>query len=393
MNNAPFAGQGAIMSPNSTSPPSLSSIKPMNETGKYLPVFLDERLWASLLLIALSGVHYNMYGWSWSWRHQDESDNFYGHICLVLAVILGVMGLIIGGLGLSTFLREYSMNYLTTPNNVSHFSKQFISYYNIPQLILFCLSTAFCIAAWTVNIWISLRLFWPSEAIIGLFIKSILFFFTIILMGIASYRQFNSRSSIIQPNYVTEIVTSVTVGHFFTQPRLWWILLAVPLHIFAGVEVICWIYGRDTLFNSLSYGFVSVLTFLTALPLIYFSFSKQYRTYTSTVNQPCIININQHYLTSVNNKISMNILQCVLIIASFTFVMMSAAITYNLAHIEDSSEISAFVAWFLCYIPFIYPMGMLSAMYALGEQIDAIVFSRIEVCGANEDGYHTISHL
>jgi hypothetical protein len=285
------------------------------------------------------------------------------------------------------------MNYLTTPNNVSHFSKQFISYYNIPQLILFGLSCAFCIAAWIANIWVSLRLFWPSEAIIGLFIKSILFIFTIILLVIASYRQFNSRSSIIEPNYVTEIVTSVTVGHFFTQARLWWILLAVPLHIFAGVEVIRWIYSQDTFFDNFSYGFVSVLTFLTPLPLLYFSFSKQYRTYTSTVNQPGIINVNHHYFTSVNNKISMNILQCVLIIASFTFVMMSAAIVYNLAHIEEPGEVSAFVAWFLCYIPLIYPMGMLSAMCALGEQIDAILFSRIDACGVNEDGYRTIPHF
>lgn len=375
--------------PPSSPPTSLTAhnkphaVPVLQEDGSNMFFWLDERIWASALMITMAGLYFGMTGYKWGWmRHPvDHQDDRFGHLNLSFTVTLSIFAVIIGIFGCTNVLRQYSVNSYQYPfkNNLS---KQFISLLNQTQGVVYVAAIITGFAAWGFSYVSQYYLADRNAEGPWLIAKSIVFAPIIVLLLIAARRQCNSHNcaelSTQTTLYSNQTTTLTSTRTFFADPRFYWLLLSIAYPISPIVVTADWLKS-PILAKNVAFFFFSILGLLCTIPIIYFTLSPSHRNrehITTHGNDMNTLPVHHSYLLPFNNNINFNLLQIGLIGVNTVSNLIACAILYDIGIIEDYSDGAGEAIWVLGTIPFLYPLGLLAAIFSISDQLNTILITK-----------------
>jgi hypothetical protein len=86
--------------------------------------------------------------------------------------------------------------------------------------------------------------------------------------------------------------------------------------------------------------------------------------------------VHHSYLLPFNNNINFNLLQIGLIGVNTVSNLIACAILYDIGIIEDYSDGAGEAIWVLGTIPFLYPLGLLAAIFSISDQLNTILITK-----------------
>jgi hypothetical protein len=346
--------------------------------------WLDERIWASALMITLAGLYYGMLGYNWGWMSSSSEridDDQFGWTNISISTLLSVFAVTIGVFGCTPVLRQHSVNEYEYPfkNNLS---KKFISLLNRTQGVIYTFALIVGFAGWVFSYVSQFYLVDRNAEGPWLIAKSIVFVPIIGLLLIAAGRQFNSHGnsdvSTQTTLYNNKTTTTSSVRTFFADPRFYWLLLSIAYPIFPLTETAAWLKS-DHADKNVAYWVFSGLGLLCTIPMIYFTLSPSHRTrehITTDENDTNTLSVKHSYLLPLHNNINFNTIQMVLIGTNTISNLIACGILYDIGIIESYTDSSGELVWFIAYIPFLYPLGLLTAIFSMSDQLNTILISK-----------------